>query len=113
MAVDRGNQKIAKMYNSFHPAVLRAINKVIESGHKYGKIVGMCGEFASDEKALPVLLGMGLDEFSMTATEIASTRYNVRNLSYRECQKLASEVYIKGTISEVMELINNFIDKSK
>ena len=92
---------------------LRAINKVIESGHKYGKIVGMCGEFASDEKALPVLLGMGLDEFSMTATEIASTRYNVRNLSYRECQKLASEVCIKGTISEVMELINNFIDKSK
>lgn len=113
LAVDRGNQKIAKMYNSFHPAVLRAINKVIESGHKYGKIVGMCGEFASDEKALPVLLGMGLDEFSMTATEIASTRYNVRNLSYRECQKLASEVCIKGTISEVMELINNFIDKSK
>ena len=49
----------------------------------------------------------------MTATEIASTRYNVRNLSYRECQKLASEVCIKGTISEVMELINNFIDKSK
>ena len=101
------------MYNSFHPAVMRAINKVIESGHKYGKIVGMCGEFASDEKALPVLLGMGLDEFSMTATEIASTRYNVRNLNYKECQKLAKEICIQSTIAEVMDLINNFMNKDK
>jgi len=77
LAVDRGNQKIAKMYNSFHPAVLRAINKVIESGHKYGKIVGMCGEFASDEKALPVLLGMGLDEFSMSAGSVDYVREKI------------------------------------
>ena len=108
LAVDRGNQKISKMYNSFHPAVLRAINKVIEAGHKHGKIVGMCGEFASDEKAIPMLLGMGLDEFSMTATEVASARYNIRNLNYKECQKLANEVCIKGTIAEVMELLNDF-----
>ena len=108
LAVDRGNQKISKMYNSFHPAVLRAINKVIEAGHKHGKMVGMCGEFASDEKAIPMLLGMGLDEFSMTATEVASARYNIRNLNYKECQKLANEVCIKGTIAEVMELLNSF-----
>ena len=73
----------------------------------------MCGEFASDEKALPVLLGMGLDEFSMTATEIASTRYNVRNLNYKECQKLAKQICIQSTTAEVMDLINNFMNKDK
>ena len=106
LAVDRGNQKIAKMYNSFHPAVLRAINKVIEAGHKYGKLVGMCGEFASDEKALPILLGMGLDEFSMAAVEIASTRYRIRNLKFEDCKELAKKVCSKGTISEIRELID-------
>lgn len=105
LAVDRGNQKISKLYNSFHPAVLRAIQKVIEAGHKYGKIVGMCGEFASDEKALPILLGMGLDEFSMAATEIASSRYKIRNLDYRESQKLAEQICEKSTIAEIKELL--------
>ena len=94
------------MYNSFHPAVLRAINRVIEAGHKYGKMVGMCGEFASDEKALPVLLGMGLDEFSMAATEIASSRYKVRNLKYEDCKELAKNVCSKSTIAEIKELLD-------
>lgn len=106
LAVDRGNQKIAKMYNSFHPAVLRAISKVIEAGHKYGKMVGMCGEFASDEKALPILLGMGLDEFSMAATEIAASRYKVRNLKYEDCKELAKAVCSKSTIAEIKALID-------
>lgn len=105
LAVDRGNQKIASMYNSFHPAVLRSIQRVIEAGHKYGKMVGMCGEFASDEKAMPILLGMGLDEFSMAANDIAITRYNVRNASYTEAQKLAKEICEKGTFEEIQKII--------
>ena len=56
---------------------------------------------------------MGLDEFSMTATEIASTRYNVRNLNYKECQKLAKQICIQSTTAEVMDLINNFMNKDK
>lgn len=105
LAVDRGNQKIAKMYDSFHPAVLRAIQKVIKAAHKYGKIAGMCGEFASDEKSMPILLGMGLDEFSMSSTEIAGARYRARNLSYKESQALAEEVCTKSTKDEIKALL--------
>ena len=101
LAVDRGNQKIAKMYDTFHPAVLRAIRTVIQAGKKHGKLVGMCGEFASDEKAIPILLGMGLDEFSMAAVEIASARYQIRHLEYATCCKIAEEVCKKHTVEEV------------
>ena len=66
----------------------------------------MCGEFASDEKALPILLGMGLDEFSMAATEIAASRYRVRNLKFEECKELAKAVCEKSTIAEIRELID-------
>lgn len=107
LAVDRGNQKIARLYNSFHPAVLRAICAVIQAGHKYDKMVGMCGEFASDEKAVPILLGMGLNEFSMTASEIAATRYQIRHLSYERCQALAEEICKKSTIAEVREVLDH------
>lgn len=105
LAVDRGNQKISKMYDSFHPAVLRSIKRVIDAGHKYNKMVGMCGEFASDHQALPVLLGMGLDEFSMASGDIAEIKYKIRNLTYSEAQKLANEVCSKATIAEIKELL--------
>lgn len=74
LAVDRGNKKIAAMYDSFHPAVLAAIRHIIEAGHKEGIKVGMCGEMAGDPKAVPILLEMGLDEFSMSATGIDYVR---------------------------------------
>ena len=80
LAADRGNQKLTKLYSPFHPAVLRAVAKVIEAGHREGKEVGMCGEFAGDERAVPILVGMGLDEFSMVSNEIASVRYQIRGL---------------------------------
>jgi len=105
LAVDRGNEKIAKLYDSFHPAVLRSIKKVIDAGHKYNKMVGMCGEFASNEKALTVLLGMGLDEFSMASGAIAEIKYKIRNTSYAEAQELARKVCEKSTIAEINELI--------
>lgn len=108
LAVDRGNQKIAHMYDSFHPAVLRAINTVISAAHSEGKICGMCGEFASDEKALPLLLGMGLDEFSMTSSEIAGSRYKVRNLKYEDCKKLAADVLAETNKADIMQLLNDF-----
>lgn len=106
LAVDRGNQKISNMYDSFHPAVLRSIKRVIDAGHKYNKMVGMCGEFASDQKALPILLGMGLDEFSMASGDIAEIKYKIRNLTYSEAQKLANEVCKKATIAEIKELLD-------
>ncbi len=105
LAVDRGNQKIARLYNSFHPAVLNAIKTIIEAGHKAGIEVGMCGEFASDPKALPILLGLGLDEFSMSASEIPATKYQLRDLSYTQCQAYAQEICALPTLRQVLEAI--------
>lgn len=105
LAVDRGNQKIAAMYNSFHPAVLRAIYHTIQSGHKYGVKVGMCGEFASDEKASVLLLGMGLDEFSMSAGEISNVKYILRNSRYKKASEITQSVLRCNTVEQVMELL--------
>ncbi len=103
LAVDRGNLRIANLYNSFHPAVLRAIKYVIEAAHKYGKVVGMCGEFASDDKALPILIGLGLDEFSMASSSIAKVKYRIKQMEYSKLQEYANEVCKKSTIQEVLQ----------
>ncbi|MFI3175592.1 MAG: phosphoenolpyruvate--protein phosphotransferase [Bacillota bacterium] len=111
LAVDRGNQKISKMYNTFHPAVLHAIQTVIDAAHKYGKMAGMCGEFASDEESLPVLLGMGLDEFSMASVEISRAKSQLRKMNYEEAKVLAKEVGEQATIAEVKEVVQRFIKR--
>ncbi len=85
-AADRGNKRIAHLYDSKNPAVLRAIKQVIAAGHAAGIKVGMCGEFASDESAVPLLLGMGLDEFSMSAGRINWVKAQIRALSFAEAQ---------------------------
>lgn len=109
LAVDRGNQKIAAMYNSYHPAVLRAIYKTIQAGHKYNRKVGMCGEFASDTKAVKMLLGMGLDEFSVSPGEAAGVKYQIRNASCEQAQKLAEEVMKQPVIDSVMRLLEESV----
>lgn len=109
LAVDRGNEKIKHLYNTFHPAVLRAIRTVIQAGKKYGKLVGMCGEFASDEKAVPILLGMGLDEFSMVAAEIVNVKYQICHLDYAQCCVIAEEVCKKHAVAEVQQYLENII----
>ena len=103
LAVDRGNTKIANMYNSFHPAVLRSIKKVIDSGHKHGVKVGMCGEFASDEKATKLLLGMGLDEFSMSAGEISNIKKNIRETSFKDAEVFANSILNSNTLEDVIK----------
>lgn len=80
LAVDRGNKKIAHMYNYFHPAVLRAIKQIITAAHEAGIVVGMCGEMAGDVKATELLLEMGLDEFSMSAGSVDYVRAEILNL---------------------------------
>ncbi|MDF2540591.1 MAG: phosphoenolpyruvate-protein phosphotransferase [Herbinix sp.] len=84
LAVDRGNTKIAARYDSFHPAVLASIKKVIEAGHKEGIPVGMCGEMASDERAVELLLRMGLDEFSVAASCASRVKYEIQNMTFHE-----------------------------
>lgn len=106
LACDRGNKKISSLYNSFHPAVLRSIKKVIDAGHNNHIKVGMCGEFASDENAVRLLLGLGLDEFSMTASAIPNVKNLIRNSSYLEEVKHSGEVLGASTIEEVYNCIH-------
>lgn len=91
-AVDRMNEKIHKLYNPFNPAVLRLIKMVIENGHKEGIWVGMCGEMAGDERMIPILLGLGLDEFSMSPISILPARKLIRSLSAEAMKRYADEV---------------------
>lgn len=106
LAVDRGNKKISRMYNSFHPSVLRSIKKIISAGHKKHIKVGMCGEFASDERAVILLLGLGLDEFSMSASEVLKVKYLIRNTTLLEAQVLAEKACKMKTIEEVYQVLN-------
>ncbi|MDF2943364.1 MAG: phosphoenolpyruvate-protein phosphotransferase [Herbinix sp.] len=106
LAVDRGNKKISNMYNSFHPSVIRSIHTVIMAGHKNNIKVGMCGEFASDENAVKLLVGLGLDEFSMSASEVLNVKYMIRNTSFDDAQDLAARACDMQTIQEVYEVLN-------
>lgn len=105
LAVDRGNPKISEMYNSYHPAVLRAVWHVIQSGHARQIKVGMCGEFASDPRAIPLLVGMGLDEFSMSPADIPQSKAVIRGLSYQKMNQAVGEILRCSTIGQVMEAL--------
>ncbi|GAB6087572.1 phosphoenolpyruvate--protein phosphotransferase [Alkaliphilus crotonatoxidans] len=100
-AVDRMNEKIHHLYQPFNPAVLRLIKTVIDNGHREGIWVGMCGESAGDQRMIPILLGMGLDEFSMSPLSILPARKLIRSLSLEEAQKLAEEVLKLSTAEEI------------
>lgn len=108
LAVDRGNDKIANMYDSFNPAVLHAIQKVIDAGHKENIVVGMCGEFAGDEKACKMLLGMGLDEFSVAFTQVGAIKSIIRSSSYEQCMETAKEIRTATSKDEVKKILEKF-----
>ncbi len=105
LAVDRGNQRIALLYNTLQPAVLRAIKHIIDAGHSAGIPVGMCGEFAGDERAVRLLLGLGLDEFSVSAREAPMIKSVVRNSYYEAGREIAEKVVKEYDIGRVMEWI--------
>ena len=108
LAVDRGNDKIANMYDSFNPAVLHAVQKVIDAGHKENIVVGMCGEFAGDEKACKMLLGMGLDEFSVAFTQVGAIKSIIRSSSYEQCKETAKEIRTATSKDEVRKILEKF-----
>lgn len=109
LAVDRGNQNISNLYNQFHPAILSLIKMTIENGHKEGIWVGMCGEVAGDEKLIPILLAMGLDEFSMNASSILKARYLIRNISKKDVEDILDHILNLSTASEVEKFIDENI----
>ena len=111
MAADRMSQPVSYLYQPLNPSVLRLIKMAIDGAHKEGKWCGMCGEMAGDELAAPILLGLGLDEFSMSATSILPARKIINSLSYAEMKELAEKAVASSTEAEVVELIKNTISK--
>ena len=107
LACDRVNEKVAYLYDPLHPAVLRLIRGVIEAAHHEGKWVGMCGEMAGDLEAIPLLLGLGLDEFSMNAPAIPAAKALIAALSVPQSQEIARIALTKGTAAEVRDYLRS------
>ncbi|MGD6793410.1 phosphoenolpyruvate--protein phosphotransferase [Metabacillus indicus] len=105
MAADRMNERVSYLYQPYNPAILRLVTLVIEAAHKEGKWVGMCGEMAGDPLAIPVLLGLGLDEFSMSATSILPARSLIKNLSKEEAASFKEEILSMSTTEEVVDFV--------
>ena len=109
LAVDRGNELISHLYNPMSPSVLGLIKQVIDASHVEGKWTGMCGELAGDERATLLLLGMGLDEFSMSAISVPRIKKLIRHVNYQEVKALADEALQKPTAAEIEQLIQAFL----
>jgi len=105
MAADRMNERVSYLYQPYNPSILRLVKMVIDAAHKEGKWAGMCGEMAGDETAIPLLLGLGLDEFSMSATSILKARSQILKLSKKEMEELATNALQMSTTEEVMEAV--------
>lgn len=109
LAVDRGNEFISHLYNPMHPSVLGLIKQVIDASHAEGKWTGMCGELAGDERATLLLLGMGLDEFSMSAISVPRIKKLIRNVNFQDAKVLADTALQKPTAAEIDQLIEEFL----
>ena len=109
MAADRMNEQVSYLYQPYNPSILRLINNVIKAAHAEGKWAGMCGEMAGDQTAVPLLVGMGLDEFSMSATSILQTRSLMKRLDTAKMQELANKALTEcATMEEVVALVEDY-----
>jgi phosphotransferase system enzyme I (PtsI) len=113
LAVDRMNERISHLYDPFHPAVLRLIKHVIDASHKAGIWTGMCGEMAGDEAAVPILLGLGLDEFSMSAPAIPRVKKIIRSLSYADAQSLASQALVLTDSAGIKNMLDKYWEQNR
>ncbi|KIS02724.1 phosphoenolpyruvate--protein phosphotransferase [Paucilactobacillus wasatchensis] len=104
-AADRGNEHVSYLYQPYNPSLLRLIKRVIDTAHQEGKWAGMCGEMAGDQVAVPLLMGMGLDEFSMSATSMLQTRSLMKKLDTTRLQKLVDQALDAESNEEVIELV--------
>ena len=109
LAVDRGNEKIANLYDTYNPAVLQAIKMLIDGAHEGGIKISMCGEFAGDENAVAILFGMGLDSFSMSGISIPRVKRILMKLDKKECEKLVERILELSTASEIKNEVKEFM----
>ncbi|MFM0626974.1 phosphoenolpyruvate--protein phosphotransferase [Paraburkholderia xenovorans] len=110
LAMDRGHPQLAKQADALHPAVLRLIGMTVEGAHRHGKWVGICGGIASDAMAVPVLVGLGIDELSVSIPAIGSVKAQLARLTMAEASKLAADVLCLGTAAEVRAHLSRFAD---
>ncbi|MGS0667975.1 phosphoenolpyruvate--protein phosphotransferase [Staphylococcus arlettae] len=108
MAADRMSERVSYLYQPYNPAILRLVKQVIEASHKENKWTGMCGEMAGDETAIPILLGLGLDEFSMSASSVLKARRQIKGLSKNEMNELAERAIDCATTEEVEALVREY-----
>ncbi|WP_373818463.1 phosphoenolpyruvate-protein phosphotransferase PtsI [Glaesserella sp.] len=111
LAVDRGNELIAHLYNPLTPSVLNLIKQVIDASHAEGKWTGMCGELAGDVRATALLLGMGLDEFSMSAISVPHIKKLARSINYADAKALADKALAQPTAADIERLVDEFYQK--
>lgn len=111
LAVDRGNEIIAHLYNPLSPSVLNLIKQVIDASHAEGKWTGMCGELAGDVRATALLLGMGLDEFSMSGISVPHVKKLARSINYADAKALADEALAQPTAADIERLVDAFYQK--
>ena len=107
MAADRMSEPVSYLYQPLNPSILRLVKMTIDGAHKNGKWCGMCGEMAGDELAAPLLLGLGLDEFSMSATSILRTRQLINSLSYEKMKEMADKAVECDTMEDVLALVKS------
>ncbi len=111
-AADRMNQKVSYLYQPYHPALLHLIKNVIDAAHNEGKWTGMCGEMAGELTAAPLLLGLGLDEFSMSASSILKIRRLLSGVTKEQCRELAEAALLCTTQEEVTSLVKDFMARN-
>ncbi|WMJ89145.1 putative PEP-binding protein [Anaerocolumna sp. MB42-C2] len=108
MAVDRMNEKVAHLYSQYDPAVLRSIKKIVDSAHENGIWAGICGEAAADKILLPLWVGFGLDELSMSPGSILRIKGQIQGLTKSTCEELVKKAFTLSTAKEVEETLKNF-----
>ena len=113
VAVERGNEKISKLYTKYHPAVIKLIKNAIDGAHSSNIICGMCGEAAGDTSFIPLLVGLGLDEFSMNSNSILRARKTINNLNSEECEKISEEIIQMSSAKEVEKRLKEFMTNKK
>ncbi len=111
MAADRMNEQVSYLYQPYNPSILRLIDRVVKAAHAEGKWAGMCGEMAGDQTAVPLLVGIGLDEFSMSATSVLRTRSLMKKLDTKKMEELAQRALTEcSTMEEVLKLKKEYVD---
>jgi phosphoenolpyruvate-protein phosphotransferase len=111
LAVDRTNQRVAPLFQPLHPAVLRLVQKTIEAAHRRGRWVGMCGELASMPKAIPILLGLGLDEFSMAPRSIPEAKWLIGQFTDARAREIARQALKQATATEIENLMDGVLEQ--